>query len=369
MLLAVASAAGGCQFRPLHDPVNTTYVRIYIDEHILNVTEGFYDEYIQSQSGVEEPQRFRHPEYVRPEIVRIGLFDPDNGKLVAERYLRNQGDDRRGHYYDGYIAAAPGKYNLVAYNFGTESTIIGSENDCFAMKAYTNEISPSIKSRLKSRTDNGDDDSKDSPFTKAEESIRYDADHLFVANGEGVFIPRHSGPDTLKNSAGEPYFLARSLVKSYYVQIQVTGARYISSSASLLTGMAEGARPLDRNFEDSPEATVYFEMNNGRYPDGTYPGADDYSCIYATFGTFGKLPDADSKMLVSFEFVTTYGTQISETFDLNEEFRKEDAILRQWIIIDKVINIPDPPEGGDTESGGMTPSVDDWEDVKSEVEI
>ncbi|MBO7317872.1 MAG: hypothetical protein J6U43_04030, partial [Bacteroidales bacterium] len=33
-----------CEHRPLEDPYNAHYVRIYIDENIKNVTYGFYDD-------------------------------------------------------------------------------------------------------------------------------------------------------------------------------------------------------------------------------------------------------------------------------------------------------------------------------------
>ncbi len=47
MHIAVAALLGwvaaGCDFRPLTDMNNVSYVRIYIDEHLLNVTEGYYN--------------------------------------------------------------------------------------------------------------------------------------------------------------------------------------------------------------------------------------------------------------------------------------------------------------------------------------
>lgn len=343
--------AGGCEFRPLLDPTNVSYVRVYVDETILNVTTGYYNE------------RFYHPSYTRPAILRVGLFDTETGNLVAERYLRNQGDDELGHYYDGTIVIGAGTYDLIAYNFGTESTIVGNEYNCFGMTAFTNEISPAIKAKLKSRTKTGEDEG-DATVTKADESIRYDADHLFVANAVGVTVREHDKVDTLRSTTGEPYFYAESLVKSYYIQVGIKGIQYVASSASLLTGMSRQAHPLDRDFVSGGEATLYFEMMNGTYPDR----GDDYACIYTTFGTFGRLPDADNQMLVSFEFQTTYGTTYQETFPLADEFMHEDAIVHQWIIIDKVIEIPDPPPDYQGQ-GGLKPSVDKWGEVDSEFTI
>lgn len=360
-------AAAGCDFRNLQDTGNVSYVRVYIDEHILNVTEGFYDEHVYEDILGKAPGSYvsgiSHPQYNRPEIIRIGLFDHDSGDLVAERYLRNQGDDERGHYYDGYIILNPGVYDLIAYNFGTESTVIGEENNSNSLYAHTNEVSSSMLSKFKSRSGSNND-------TKAKESIRYDADNLFVTGADGLRVTYHSAIDTLRTSTGEWYFHAENVVKTYYLQIGIVNAQYIASSVALLSGMSAGIRLLDGNNTGQGEATLYFSLSNGRYPAGYYPGVSDYRMIYATFGTFGEMPFVDYNLKVSFEFITTYGEAYEETIDVSREFRKADAIEKGWLILDYVINIPPPPDspGGKTD-GGLTPSVDDWGDVHSEFEI
>lgn len=348
-ILAAALLAAGCEFRPLMETGNVSYVRIYLDEELLNVNTGFYNE------------DFIHPEYHRPEILRVALFDPDTGEMVSERYLRNQGDDERGHYYDGYLIAEAGHYKLLAYNFGTESTVVGNEYAYYDMKAYTNEISPSLQESFRSRNKSGAKAGEEEP-----ESIRYDADHLFVAGADNIYIPYHGALDTLKNADGEPWFRASSVVKSYYVQIGVRGIQYLSSSSVLLTGMGRQTRLHDRNFTDGGEATLYFDMHNGSYQYFS----ENRTCIYGTFGTFGRLPDADNQLTVSIEMVTTYGTRLEETIPVSQEFLKENAIVHQWIILDYEIVIPAPPDNPDKDGdGGLHPAVDEWGDVESEFVI
>ena len=345
-LLLLVMTLAGCDFRPMTETGNMSYVRVYLDEDLLNVTTGFYN------------PDFNHPEYRRPDIMRVALFDSSTGEMVSERYLRGQGDDERGHYYFGYILAEPGIYDLLAYNFGTEATDLREEYDYKGITAFTNEISPSMRSRLLSRADDGD------LSTKAGESIRYDADHLFVARAEGLKVKYHQGLDTLRNTGGEAWFRASSVVKSYYLQIGLTGAQYLSSSSVLLTGMGREVRLSSGNYTDGGEATLFFETNKGKFSEyGT-----DHDCIYGTFGTFGRLPDADNQLTVSVEMVTTYGTRLEETIPIREEFLRENAILHQWIIIDKTIDIPTPPTpepGG----GGLNPTVGDYTDVNSDIEI
>jgi hypothetical protein len=345
-LLALLLAAG-CEFRPLMEGGNVSYVRIYLDEEILNVNTGFYN------------TNFYHPSYRRPEILRVALFDPESGEMKSERYLRNQGDDERGHYYDGYVIVEPGTYNLIAYNFGTESTIIANEYGWWDMTAYTNEISPSLADSFKSRGD-GRAKADGEP-----ESIRYDADHLFVAGADNIEIKHHSSLDTLRNTSGEPWFRASSIVKSYYLQIDVTGAQYLSSSSALLTGMGRSARLRDRNFTEGGEATIYFDLLTGDY---TYH-SQNRSCMYGTFGTFGRLPDAQNMLTVSIEMVTTYGTRLEETIPISQTFDTHEAHENQWLILHYIIEIPTPPNPPPGEGGGMMPSVGEWGDVQSDFEI
>ena len=346
-LIAAILLMAGCEFRPLTDGGNVSYVRIYVDEEILNVTKGFYH------------ADFHHPAYQRPEILRVALFDPEDGRMVSERYLRNQGDDERGHYYDGYLIVEAGTYNLVAYNFGTEATVVANEYQWWDMNAYTNEVSPSLADSFKSRGD-GKAKADGEP-----ESIRYDADHLFVANADEIEIKHHSTLDTLRNTNGEPWFRASSIVKSYYLQVGVTGAQYLSSSSVLLTGMGRSTRLRDRNFTEGGEATLYFGTMRGQYQ---YFG-EKRDCIYGTFGTFGRLPDADNQLTASVEMVTTYGTRIEETIPVTQVFLTEDAIVHQWLILDYVINIPAPPEPPPSEGGGLNPAVGDWGDVESDLDV
>lgn len=350
----------GCIFRPLEEPANVSYIRVYVDDSMLNVTTGFYDDSIREKTGGAVDVKLQHPDYANPEILRLGLFNVSTGELVSDRYLRNKGKDARGNYFDGYVTIAPGIYNLVVYNFGTESTVVGQEYNCYKMRAYTNEISASIKSTLKSRTK--------TDVTKLGEVIRYDADPLYVASAEQLEIPYHKKLDTLRNGNGEPWFTAQSLVKCYYLQIGVIGAQYIASSACLLTGMASSTHTLEPDFEKSDETTLYFEMKRGVWPEGYRTGHSEFHCIYTTFGTFGCLPDANKSLMVSMEFITTYGAQIDTTFNLSTEFLTADAIDNQWILPDFEIKIPAPPNAGQSD-GGIAPLVDDWNVIDSDLDV
>lgn len=340
---AVAAAllwVAGCHRRPLLDVEDTHYVRVYLDEELLNVTTGFYDD------------SRRKPEYSTPTIMRVALFDQASGRIVGERYLRGRGKDERGEYCDGYIAVAPGNYRLLTYNFGTEATVLRSENDFESVEAYTNNIPAHLYNYLPSRAQ-GD----------ADERIVYDPDHLFVDNYTNIRVPYTDYVDTLRNERGEAYFTARSVVKSYYLQIRVKGMQYVSSAVSLLTGVAGSSMLHNRAMREDNPATLYFEML--RADDKSARTEDDLTVIYTTFNTFGKLPDRDNRLEIAFDFITTDGRALSATIDITDKFAEPDAVEHQWIILDRIIEIPAPVTSG----GGFVPGVGDWGDINTDIII
>jgi len=342
MALAVAAAAG-CERRPLVDVENMHYVRVYIDEHLPNVTTGFYDE------------SRRKPPYSTPGIMRVALFDMQTGSVAGERYLRGRGCDERGEFCDGYISAMPGDYRLLTYNFGTESSILRNEGDYGSLTAYTNEIASHLYNLLPSRA-----------YSTEEERIVYDPDHLFVAGCERVHIPTRAYVDTLRSETGEKFFTSRSVVESYYIQIRVRGIQWVSTAVSLLTGMAGSATLHDREVCSADPVTLFFEMQRADEPavDGR-TADDDTSIIYATFNTFGKLPDRDNKLEVAFDFITVDGRALSATIDITGKFSEPDAVEHRWILLDQIIEIPEPV----TEGGGFTPGVTDWGDIGTDIII
>lgn len=95
---------------------------------------------------------------------------------------------------------------------------------------------------------------------------------------------------------------------------------------------------------------------------------DDTAVIYATFGMFGRLPDTDNKLEVSFDFLTRDGRALSHEFDITSKFDEPDAVEHQWLLLDDEIEIPEPPEEPGS-GGGFEPGVDDWEDVNSDIII
>lgn len=333
--VAVLLSLCSCHRRPLEDPNMLHYIRVYSDEKLLNVTTGFYN-----------PEH-EHPEFKRPEVFRLSFYDSETGKLTADRFLRNSGEDERGHYWDGYIALESGDYMMVAYGLGTEYTNI-TDNGNFRNAIATTDVLPSfITNSLHS--------------TRASGNIRFDADHLLASVSHELRVPSTPDIDTLRAENGERFFIAESVVKSYYLQIKVKGVKYLSDAVCLQTGLAQQKLLSTGDISDSPEATIYFETNT----DVSDSDADT-GVIYATFGTFGKLPDADNQLSITFELSTNYGKIYLAELDITDEYATENARVHQWIIIEKEIQIPEPSDDG---GSGLTPSVGEWDDIQSDIVI
>lgn len=354
--ICVMAVAVSCEKRPLLEMSNTHYVRVYVNESIQNVTTGFYNE------------GYTRPEYKSPDVLRVFLADPQTGRVKAERFLRNNDRDENGLYYDGYIIADPGEYTLLAYNFDTETTVIVNQDNHNEILASTNEIAAHLKTKIPSRSKApSKDDAKGEPM----ESIVYDPDHLFAANCGYVRVPYVEYVDTLRTQDGD-YFRAETVVKSYFLQVRVKGLQYATSSVGLLNGLSGSVylRTGDINLEHP--ATVYFEMLPGESAAAgvSRAGADDgEAIIYTTFGTFGKLPDMENELEITFDFLTVYGQPHSETINITDVFSKQEAIENQWLLLDHVISIPEPPPGTGSEGGGFKPSVDGWSDVNTDINL
>ena len=382
MFAVIALIASSCERRELVTLSNTHYVRVYIKEDIKNVTTGFH------------PNAQNRPDYKQPDILRLLLADPQTGKVKAERFLRTKQQDERGTYYEGYIVADPGRYNLIAYNFDTEVCIVRNYNDFNASKVYTNEIATHIRGRvsqnamrtvqrnmqremykvaqkaaLKVQTKADDRDT--------DERIVYDPDHFFLANCGDVYVPYADELDTLTTPDND-WFVAESIVKSYYLQVPVKGIEYATSSLGLISGMAGSAWLGTATINDLDPVTVYLELRPGdnkaaglvKTKEGSATeDTPSEAIMYTTFNTFGRLPDSENGLTITFDFLTTHGGSHTQTIDITEEFNTAEAQEKHWIIVDDVVELPKPIDGPASSGGGFKPTVGEWEDVNTEIII
>ena len=347
MLLSIVMLCLSCEHRPLEtmDWEENLFVRVYFNEHIRNVHFGFYDE------------TKKKPDYSSPQAMRIVFCDEETDRVVAERYLHESGRDEQGYYIQGLVSVPNGRYNMLAYNFDTRETQIRMQNNYSAMAAYTNPLNQAEADRLfGSRSESAEEG----------EVICRQPEHLFVAQMEGieVYTPSNSShPDTLKMTQGT-YPTAETIVKTYYMQVNVKGVEYVRSAVALISGMAGSTTLHDREMVQDDVVSIYFSLNNGKEKNRS---KEETTVGYATFNTFGKLPHTEGYIDISFEFNTIYNTTQTESFRVTEMFDTDQVKENQWIIVDKVIEIV-PPEDVET-GGGMSPGVSNWEEIESSITI
>lgn len=341
MSFAAMVVAASCEHRVLTDPSEVHYIRVYFDEQIKNVTCGFYNE------------TFEHPEYTKPLNIRATLSSPATGEVIREGILRNQGNDDKGYYIDGYISAPEGEYNLMMYQLGSPVTHIKNPESHFDMLAYTDPISGRILNYIPNSSKDMDND-----------KIMTEPEHMMVARYNGLVIDNSLQTDTLKTSEGE-YFTAATIAKSYYLQLRITGVEWVRTAAAVLTGMAGSNRLcLEEGMVTTDPANLFFFMTYGDRQKRS--GAKGSSALlYTTFTTFGKIPELTSELKLNFEVTKSDGSIQFESFDITETFQTPMAIENQWLILDKEINIT-PPEGTES-SGSMDPGVEGWKDKEADL--
>jgi len=353
LMVLVVLAAAGCHRRPLYDPSEAVRISIRVNvKTVTNVNANIRS----SVSLYNSTESLWAPklEQLDPETMRVLVYDPETNKLLTQSFVTATEYDEEGNkVFNGTLGISHGNYDFLVYNFDTPTTQVTYENDEKNILAYTNEIPESMKTKYtKTKKTKADGDEEVDPIEDL--SIRYEPEHLLVANEKDFRISPH---DTLVVVRTE----AATVVDTYYLQIKVHGRQFASSATAIISGLSPSNKiGLNERTED-PSAGVIFDMQIGR--DEALEG-DDKDVLCAVFNTFGKIPDINSDLIVTFNVIDTAGNLQQFEVDLDPVFDSELCHLYHWLIIeDYVIDIKDPGQGGEgAGNGGFQPQVDDWEE-------
>lgn len=317
-LILVALCAIACQRRPFVEHTTGVNLILKVNTEIVNAGD-----------------------VPLPETMRVDLFDPQTGKVRYTDYISATG---------GYIYPAPGDYDMILYNIGTESTIIRNENSYDEVEAYTNEVSSFIKGQIAQFLASRAEAKAERGKTKADEVERIvnQPDHLFVATGHRVNIPALLEGEEEREVTIEVD--AHTVVETWKVHVtSVIGLQWVQSAVAIMSGQVEST--FLGSGEDSDEVvSIYFEMEKN----------EEAGLIEGTFHTFGKHPGELSELSFDVNITDTGGDEHHFHFDVTEDFFDNPENL---IIIEDPIEIEEPKTGG----GGFDPSVEDWEDVKTDI--
>lgn len=303
MLMASAS----CQRRPLTTADYMVILNIEIEKEIVNyeVTKD-------------------------PSLMRCIFYDSESGAFVTQAFLPPTG---------GQVSLIPSRtYDVLVYNFDTESTWLEDENWFHKIYASTSLIPDSFRTKLRSRATKGD-----------EEDIVYDPDHLFVGRLHDVFIPARSvdAPPVVLDVRCE------TVVESWILEVRtITGKENIGTIAAVVTGLAESNK-IGPNQRSEEFVSVYFDNHV----------IDDNGLLTARFNTFGWNKDIVEPQILSLVFTDIAGKGHVFNIDVSHQFPgNKEQIIR----VETEIDIPEPMTSGD---GGFVPKVEDWGVINTDIII
>ncbi|MGM9736599.1 MAG: DUF5119 domain-containing protein [Candidatus Cryptobacteroides sp.] len=325
-----AAVAASCNFRPMEEIEYNTKIEVDVNiKAVANVTCDIYNELIP-------------PPDIECEVFRVLFFDTKEDRLLSDSFIYDTHiDEQTGQIsVRGDINIMPGDYRMIIYTFGTESTLIENYDSWEKATAYT---SPLTDAELKTLSLKASED----------QLIRYQPDHLLVASSELESIPYHAGVFTITTEA-------QSIVESYYLQVRVKGAQWISSAKAVLSSMSPSASLNDKAKDYSAPTSIYIDLKKSE------DKGEDVVCN--VFNTFGRIPESENELKVTFDLMTTDGRKIEREYEISDLFLSEDCINHHWLLIDDTIDVPKPPDSGNT-GGGFDPEVVDWENEEHFIEF
>lgn len=307
LLMVLLSVLVSCTRRPLTTADYAVTVNLTIEKDIVNyeVTKD-------------------------PSLMRCIFYDSETGAFVTQAFLPPTGGD---------VSLIPARtYDVLVYNFDTESTWLEQENWFHTIYASTSLIPDSFKTKLRSRASKAD-----------EEQIVYDPDHLFVGRLHDVFIPSRSveAPKVVLDITCE------TVVESWILDVSIiTGIKNIGSMAAVVTGLA-GSNKISFNQRSEDIVSVFFDNQT----------VDENGILTARFNTFGKNPDIAEPQVLSLVFTDVAGKGHVFNIDVSDQFVDNPE---QIIRVRTEIDIPEPMTSGD---GGFVPKVDEWDEINTDIII
>ena len=322
--------AAGCKRIPLYE--RSTKINLVVD-----LKRGL-DHDIVLEYETELPKEYQDKiDGVVPTYYETLVYDPLTNALKSSHIVGEKG---------GSLSLFPGEYNLVLYNFGTESTQVKDLHHRLEANAFTTDITDLKSAAIRSKTMN-----EATKGSKAYENdpIIYEPDHLYVANKENVVIEAFQG----REQEITIHTTASSILQVYSIEVlNVSGTENISKVEAFVTGQV-----LEHNFGvpqcgDSP-ATICIDLTVD----------EKNNRLYVILCTFGKLKGAENMLFLDVADMGTAGGKYRYIFDVTDQFDDPNNVNHRIVVDGSVIDIPKPELGG----GGLKPSVDEWE--KEEIDV
>jgi hypothetical protein len=284
-----------------------------------------------------------------PTDMVVHLYDPETGKLVYTDYVGPKG---------GEIHPLPGEYDMVVYNFGTESTIVQNDKHFHEIEAYTNEVSSFLRSQLKQFLAKRAKAAQERAATKdpveaENELVVNQPDHLFVGWYHNLNVPSLLEDEEIQEVTIRVE--AASVVETWLVEIRnVIDAHLITETSALMSGQ-KGSVHIGPNMASDKIVNIYFDF---KVEDNGSGG----KCLKGKLNTFGMYTDKADAIYLDISVGNKGGGAQYFNFDITDKCRNN---AQRHIIIEEPITIVESEGGG----GGFKPEVDDWEDINTDINL
>lgn len=278
-----------------------------------------------------------------PETMRVDLYDPETGRLKYTDYVGPTG---------GYIHPNAGLYDLVVYSIGTESTQIRNENLFTEIEAFTSEVSSYLKGQLSKFLASVARSRQQNSASKApeEEKVVYEPDHLFVGHALGVDIPVRYEGDTDTDVTVE--IDVHSVVETWNVRVtNIEGLQWVRDVVAVMSGQV-GSYYIGTDEKSGSSVSIFFEKEID----------EENQSLVGRFNTFGKHPDETGILSFDINVTDTGGEEQHFHFDVDSQFMDNPD---REIVVDDPITVEEPKTAG----GGFVPTVDDWENVHTDINL
>ena len=317
LVVAVAFTTFSCERRPLIELSDSKYrIEFEFNQKVLNDT-------IKKL----------------PDLMNVFFYHSSTKNFEESHFVES---------YGGEINIKPSTYNIVPYNFNTESTIVRNHNSYEDIEATTNEISQYILERVKYALQTRMNIWEKGFQTKGGTTDRIvnEPDHLFTTVKEKVKL------EPEKSRIIQTVTLeTESIVERWLVEIEgLEGAEHLAEASMIISGAVPniklGTREKGKE-KVSLLADLKIDAQGGKLQGG--------------YNTFGMHPlEENDPQLISLVLTDKQGKQYHFHYKLTNQMlnTKEQKIkVKEKIVIEE-------PTGG-----GFVPSVNQWQDIVTDIVI
>ena len=236
-----------------------------------------------------------------------------------------------------------GHSGFIVHTYGCESTYIAGDNAFGEVRATTNPADAGTRDLWQSVLGA---EAVLSPVERerlATQDVRWEPDRMWAGLFEGV-LPRRGQDESLEMEiVAEPLFSEHKAILR-----NVEGMEYIASAEAFITGCAQARRVCD----GSPVGTCVILVKAFRYEDG----------LLVSWTSFGESDSPLALKRLLLMVTDTGGRRFLASYDITDAFADGDVMERASGL---VFERPPVTDAG----GGLQPTLQDWDEVVTPVNI